>query len=135
MHTFQIPGKPRVQKQTMISRGRFYDPSYKDRLYIQEVANQYRPSQILQAATVMDLTFFRPIPKSASKALTQKMLDHVVLPTTRPDVDNYAYLVTNALKEIFYSDDSLVTDLNIRKRYSETPCTLVKIWEYFRITE
>ena len=131
MHIFEIPGNPRVQKQTMISRGRFYDPSYKDKLFIQDIAKIYQPEKLIQTATVMDLTFFRAVPKSASKALKHKMLNHVVLPTTRPDVDNNAYLVTNALKEIFYSDDSLVTDLNMRKRYSETPHTVVKIWDYF----
>ena len=129
MISFEIPGQPKVQKQTRSSNGRFYDPSYNDRLYIQEFAKFNKPQEIFTQATEMHLTFFRKIPKSASKAMREKMLKHVILPITRPDVDNYAYLVTNALKSIVYSDDSLITDLHIHKRYAEIPYTLVNVQE------
>ena len=129
MHTFEIPGHPKVQKQTRVNNGRFYDPSHKDRLYIQQIAECNKPDHIFTKATEMHLTFFRGVPKSASKALREKMLNHVILPITRPDVDNNAYLVTNALKSIIYFDDSLITDLHIYKRYAETPHTLVNVKE------
>ena len=129
MISFDIPGKPKVQKQTRSSRGRFYDPSYNDRLYIQEYAKLHRPQEIFTQATEMFLTFYRPVPKGVSKAMREKMLNHVILPITRPDVDNYAYLVTNALKSIVYNDDSLITDLHIHKRYAQSPYTLVNVQE------
>ena len=75
----------------------------------------------------MHLTFYLPIPKSASKAVRTQMLNEVILPTKRPDFDNLAYLVTNALKEIVYADYAQVTDCTIRKRYSDRPRTVIKI--------
>jgi len=55
------------------------------------------------------------------------MINGVILPKKRPDFDNLAYIITNALKEIVYEDDSLITDCIIRKRYGEIPKTVIKI--------
>ena len=55
------------------------------------------------------------------------MLNHVIHHIKRPDVDNCAYLVTNALKNIFYVDDSQIIDLVLSKRFAEKPKTIVKI--------
>lgn len=127
MISFKIPGKPKVQKQTRSCRGRFYDPSHDDRLFIQEIAKLHKPEKIIDEAVEMSLYFYVSPPKSVSKAKREQMLNHVILPTTRPDVDNYGYLVTNALKSIVYTDDSFVTDLHLYKRYSDSPHTLVNI--------
>lgn len=62
------------------------------------------------------------------------MRNHMTLelevPYKRPDFDNLAYLVTNALKGIVYVDDSQVVDCHIRKRYSQNPRTLIYVWPY-----
>lgn len=68
-----------------------------------------------------------PIPKSTSAKIRAQMLNAVILPTKRPDFDNLAYLVTNALKKIVYADDSQVTDCIILKRYAERPRTEIEI--------
>lgn len=39
------------------------------------------------------------------------------LPITRPDVDNYAKSIKDALNGMAWKDDSFVTDLRIKKRY------------------
>jgi len=75
----------------------------------------------------MHLTFYMPIPKATSRRTRVQMLNEVILPTKRPDFDNLAYLVTNALKEVVYKDDSQVTDCIIRKRYSDRPRTVIKV--------
>ena len=47
---------------------------------------------------------------------------------TRPDSDNLAKLVKDALNKVFWKDDSLVCDLNIKKRYDhDNPRTEITI--------
>lgn len=129
MLLFEIVGVPVPQKQTQFIRktGIAYNPSKKDLEQIQWQIRPYAPETPLTCAVEMHLTFFLPIPTAASRRVRIQMLNGIILPTKKPDFDNLAYLVTNALKEIVYKDDSLVTDCVIRKRYSETPRTVIKI--------
>ena len=129
MYLFEVFGIPVPQKQTQFIRrtGIAYNPSKKDLERFQWQIKPYAPEIPLDCAIEMHLTFYLPIPKSASRALRTQMLNGVALPTKKPDFDNLAYLVTNALKEIVYKDDSLVTDCVIRKRYSDRPRTVIKI--------
>ena len=47
----------------------------------------------------------------------------------RPDIDNYAKLVLDALSGVFYKDDSQVTALVVTKVYDQNPRTVVIIEE------
>lgn len=55
------------------------------------------------------------------------MANHTILPIHKPDIDNLAYLITNAMKKIFYEDDAQIIDMYLHKRYSERPRTIVCI--------
>jgi len=129
MFLFEVVGIPVPQKQTCFIRstGIAYNPSKKEAEQLQWQIRPYAPAVPLTCAIEMHLTFYLPIPKSASKMKRTQMINGVILPKTRPDFDNLAYLVTNALKKIVYEDDSLVTDCIIRKRYSDRPRTIIKI--------
>lgn len=129
MLLFEVFGIPVPQKQTQFIRktGIAYNPSKKDADALQWQIKPYCPTIPLSCAVEMHLTFYLPIPKSASKAKRSQMINGVILPKTKPDFDNLAYLVTNALKKLVYDDDSLVTDCTIRKRYAEVPRTIIKI--------
>lgn len=129
MLLFEVVGIPVPQKQTQFIRatGIAYNPSKKDMERLQWQIRPYAPEIPLTCAIEMHITFYLPIPKAISKRVRTQMLNEVILPTKKPDVDNLAYLVTNALKEIVYRDDSLVTDCIIRKRYSDRPRTVIKI--------
>lgn len=128
MLLFEVVGIPVPQKQTRFLRsGIAYNPSKKDVEQLQWQVRPYAPEKPLNCAVEMHLTFYLPIPKSTSRMARAQMLNEVILPTKKPDFDNLAYLVTNALKEIVYRDDSLVTDCIIRKRYSDRPRTIIKI--------
>lgn len=129
MYIFEVIGVPVPQKQTRFIRhsGIAYNPSSKDIKQLQWQVLPYAPKELLTCAMEMHLTFYLPVPKSTSARLRTQMINGVALPTRKPDFDNLAYLVTNALKGIVYTDDSLVTDCIIRKRYSDKPRTVIKI--------
>jgi Holliday junction resolvase RusA-like endonuclease len=131
MLLFEIHIPPTPQKQTKFyRRGNFvktYDPSAVAKEQIQWQIKAYAPEIPLDGPLKVDLTFYLPIPKSISKVRKRQMINQVILPVKRPDVDNLAYLVTNAMKNIIYMDDSQLVDLCMHKRYGEEPRTVVKI--------
>lgn len=129
MFIFDIEGIPVPQKQTRFSRksGIVYNPSSKDQDFIRWQIRPYAPANPLPGAVEMHLLFYLAIPKSTSGIKKKQMINGVILPTKKPDFDNLAYLVTNALKGIVYIDDSQVTDCIIRKRYSTRPRTIIKV--------
>ena len=129
MYIFEVIGEPVPQKQTRFIRatGIAYNPSQKEIKQLQWQIKPYAPKVPLECAIEMHIHFYLPIPKSTSARLRTQMINGVILPTKKPDFDNLAYLVTNALKEIVYKDDSFVTDCIIRKRYSDRPRTVIKI--------
>jgi Holliday junction resolvase RusA-like endonuclease len=47
--------------------------------------------------------------------------------TKRPDADNLAKLVKDAMNGVFYLDDAQVVRLRVKKEYSRTPRTFVML--------
>ena len=72
---------------------------------------------------------FFEIPKSASKKKRAQMLDGELRPTKKPDADNIAKIICDALNGIAYRDDAQVVTCIINKRYSEEPSVSVEIEE------
>lgn len=61
----------------------------------------------------LEATFYRIKPKSTPK--------RVILPATRPDIDNYFKLLTDALEKFIYANDSQITRAIIKKRFGTPP--------------
>jgi Holliday junction resolvase RusA-like endonuclease len=128
---FEIHGAPVPQKQTRFScihnKPHTWDPSKKDKQQIQWQIKPFAPSIPLSGPIELTIAFFLPIPKSTSKAKRQQMLNRVILPDIRPDEDNLAYLVTNALKEIVYHDDKQICAKHVYKFYGAEGKTIIKV--------
>ena len=77
----------------------------------------------------MRITAFKPIPKSASKKKTLKMLEGLIRPGKKPDWDNIGKIVCDALNGIAFQDDSQIVSGTTIKKYSEQPRVEVEIWE------
>lgn len=69
------------------------------------------------------------IPQSKSKKQKEKMLTGEIKPVVKPDVDNVAKSILDALNGIIYLDDKQIIELDIKKIYAETSWTEVKIEE------
>lgn len=70
------------------------------------------------------------IPKGSSKAKIKKMLDRQIRPTVKPDVDNCAKSILDALNGLAYVDDNQIVSLTVRKFYTDTPKVLIKVAEW-----
>lgn len=70
---------------------------------------------------------------SGSQIIFQQRQDRGVKrrpsPYKKPDSDNIAKVVADALNGIAYDDDAQIADLTVIKRYTEDPCVKVTIEE------
>lgn len=68
-------------------------------------------------------------PKSASKKMRELMLENKIRPCKKPDADNIAKAVCDALNGIAYDDDSQIVELNVEKKYAETSYVDVVVYD------
>ncbi|MCM3789455.1 RusA family crossover junction endodeoxyribonuclease [Domibacillus indicus] len=127
MIQFTVYGEPvaqgRPRASTFHGKVQMYDPQKsKDfKKYVQLVASQHRPAQLLEGPLKLTVRVFKPTLKSFSKKKAADAEAGIVRPTTKPDVDNYVKGVKDALKQVIWKDDSQVVDLSVSKFYSATP--------------
>lgn len=128
---FSIEKPPIPQKQTrFVMRGKYpraYDPSKEDLNEIKWQAQFHAPKEPFTGPIDLDISFYLPIPKSTSGIKSRQMKANIIKHIKKPDIDNLAYLVTNALKGIIYADDSQIVKQTCSKFYSDTPRTIIKV--------
>lgn len=88
--------------------------------------------QMMQGPVKISITAYYKIPKSASKAKRHTMLNGEILPQKKPDVDNVAKIVLDALNQVAYQDDKQVAELHVYRYYSDTPRVEIEIEEMER---
>lgn len=80
-----------------------------------------------EQALIVNLVFGMPIPKSTSKSKTELMANGTIRPTKKPDVDNLAKAVMDALNGVAWVDDSQVVRVSIFKEYAKEPYVYIYI--------
>ena len=100
-----------------------YDPGkskdYKDTVY--SIALQHRPATPIAGAVSLTIRVFRATPKAFSKKKVLEAEAGLILPTTKPDAENYAKGATDALTGIMWVDDSQIVSLHVSKMFSSSP--------------
>lgn len=81
----------------------------------------------LDGALVMAIDFYLPIPASWPDKKRSDAHLGLILPISRPDVDNYIKQVMDALNGIAYADDSQIVEITARKFYNHNPSTMIRI--------
>ena len=71
-----------------------------------------------------------PIPKSFSKKKHEQAVDGELRPTIKPDCDNIAKIICDALNGIAYDDDKQIIELVVIKNYAEKPSVVVRIEKF-----
>lgn len=120
--TFTIPGtaiskaRPRTTKRG--NRAIMYTPdktkNYEN--YVKLVAAQYAPEELLVNPLDIELEFYLQRPKS----LPKKIQHHV----KKPDIDNLAKSVMDAMEGVIYVNDAQVIALRAYKLYGFPKCTV-----------
>lgn len=128
---FAIPGKPQGKARART----FYNPKTKGMssmtpektvlyenliatCYLQEAGDERFSDDAYLKVRIQ--TFYE-IPKSSTKTKKAAMAAGEILPDKKPDIDNIAKAVLDALNEVAYRDDTQVVELQMRKKYSDRP--------------
>lgn len=131
-YEFEVPGKitgkgrPRVNTTTAIA----YTPT-KTKEY-EELVKQYfiiknRGVKPLEGRISVTIKAYFGIPKNASKKQREEMLNNNISPVKKPDIDNIAKIILDALNKLAFNDDNQIIKLSIEKIYSEEEKVYVKI--------
>lgn len=129
MIRFIVDGQPQRKQRPRFSRAsgfvRTYTPT--------ETVNYEHWIKLCYKNQVGDMAFkdddplkvsiiaYYQVPKSWSKKKIAQALANEIKPANSIDVDNTAKVVLDALNGVAFKDDHYVTDLEVKKRYSDIP--------------
>ena len=83
-----------------------------------------------EGAILVDIVFHMSIPQSWPKKKRTEAAQGLIRPTSKPDIDNLFKCLTDALKGLAWKDDSQITDVHMKERYTDTmPRTEITITE------
>lgn len=68
---------------------------------------------------VMMVIAYFPIPKSTTKKDRGLIAEGLLFPTKKPDADNIAKVICDALNGVAYGDDTQVVSLTVMKEYTD----------------
>jgi len=136
MLKFTLPIVPTAQARPRVAvRGKFAQ-AYKTK---DQQANErtleacllpHRPTAPFSGPLVLRFVAGLPIPKSASKKAREAMLYGEEYPAKKPDLDNLAKQLKDALTRLqFWNDDSQVVALTCEKIYAETGFWAVAVYD------
>lgn len=132
---FIVPGPPKgkARARTVRTRGGqafSYTPEgtvlYENLIktsFFQECREAFHDGEPLE----VHIYAFYGIPKSVSKKKRQEMISGILWPTKKPDIDNIAKCILDALNGVAFHDDTQVVSLHMEKHYAEQPRVEVEI--------
>lgn len=134
-YEFEVPGKitgkgrPRVNTITAIAYTPNKTKEYED-LIKQYFIMKFRGIKPLDGRISVTIKAYFSIPKNASKKQREEMLNNNISPVKKPDIDNIAKIILDALNKLAFNDDNQIIKLSIEKVYSEEEKVSVLIEEY-----
>ena len=134
-YEFEVPGeivgkeRPRINMYT----GRVYTPNKtKDYEFLvqQYFKIKYPNYKMLEGRISIDIIAYLKIPKSTNKAKTQEMLENKLSPTKKPDADNIAKSILDAMNGFVFKDDNQVSKISVEKRFALEEKAVITVEEY-----
>jgi Holliday junction resolvase RusA-like endonuclease len=132
---FEIPGKVKAKQSFKIGRNGFkYTPAdvkeYANwvRLCFNYVYPNHLPSVFFEKQLRVTIDCYFAIPKSFSKIKRKRIETGLVRPQVKPDCDNIAKQINDALNGIAFPDDKQIVSLEVNKHYADDEKTVVCIY-------
>lgn len=131
---FVVPGQPqgkgRPRVGTIGGHARMFTPQ-KTVAYEGFIALQAQIAMaghdLLEGPVEVRMFIACQVPASWSQKKQRDALAGLVVPTSKPDIDNVVKAVFDGINGVVWRDDVLVVDLALRKRYSASPRVEVEI--------
>lgn len=127
---FTVPGAPQGKERPRFNRGGHTYTPEKTRDYERLVAWSYKSAAhaaVLSGSIRAEIVAVYAVPKSWPKRQRERALAGDLAPMVKPDLDNIAKAILDALNGVAYRDDAAVTELTVRKRYGARPCVAVAL--------
>ena len=130
---FIVPGEPQGKGRPRFGNGRTYTPA-KTVAYEQLIARtaaeamRHLPYELTALPCYVRVDVYKGVPKSWTQAKRARALDALEIPG-KPDLDNVAKGVLDALNGVAYVDDTQVVRLLVQKQYSLEPRLVVTVKE------
>ena len=122
IYEFEVPakiigkGRPRLNSYT----GQVYTPTRTkdyESLVEQYFLLKYPRYKPMEGRAKVSITAYFEVPKSANKTTRCQMLENIISPTKKPDIDNVVKIVLDSMNKFAFKDDTQITKLDIEKRY------------------
>ena len=126
---YEFKERPRVNTYTNIVYTPNRTKNYEE-LIQQYFKIKYPNHIILEKRILIEIIAYMKIPKNTSKKKQTQMLEGIISPTKKPDIDNIAKSILDALNKFVFKDDNQVSKLLVEKKYSTEEKVYVKIEEY-----
>ncbi|MBU5424983.1 RusA family crossover junction endodeoxyribonuclease [Tissierella pigra] len=124
MREFTVPGPPVAKGRPRLGKYTTYTPektvNYENLVQFSYL-QKYKNTEPMEGYLKIEMIFFMPIPKSTSKKRKELMLQRKILPDKKPDYDNMAKAISDALNNIAYKDDNQIVEAHIYKFYCDEP--------------
>ena len=125
MLTFEVPGDPHGKGRPKFARRGNFVQTYTDKKttsYEDLVKFHANIAMVdldpLQNAVAVYIYIKLAVPKSYSKKRTEACLSGLERPTKKPDWDNVAKSICDAMNGIVYMDDTQIVDAHVTKVYA-----------------
>ncbi len=121
--------RPRVNSYT----GVIYTPSRTkdyEMLIKQYFKIKYPNYKELEGRLSVDIIAYMRIPKNTSKKKKEEMLNGSISPTRKPDIDNIAKSVLDAMNKFVFKDDNQISRIQVEKKYAKVEKIYIKVEEY-----
>ena len=129
---FEVVGEVVAKGRPRLSRYGTYTPA-KTKNYETKVQllfkNKFKDFEPMEGPLAIEVDVYMYIPKSDSKKMRARKKFNELRPTKRPDWDNMAKSITDALNGLAYKDDSQIVEATVRKWFGEEQKAVVKIKE------
>ena len=139
MIKFEIPGEVKGKGRPRFARVGEFVKTYSDeqtvnyenwvkQCYVMEKQKQ-KITYVSKAYIEATINVYYPILKSVSRPKHLKMINKQIRPDKKPDADNIAKIILDALNGLAYDDDKQVVDLRVLKWYGEESKVVVSLME------
>lgn len=127
---FTIPGEPTGKARPRVTKWGTHNTE-KTILYenLVKMCYQEQCKRYTEKALKVTIAVYYSIPKSTAKKNIELMLNGQIHPCKKPDIDNVAKIILDALNGIAYKDDTQVISLVVGKFYSNQANVKVEITE------
>jgi Holliday junction resolvase RusA-like endonuclease len=133
--TFTVPGDPQGKgraRSFLMKTGRIgHHTPTKTRSYegvITSLAMDAMQGRVpFEAPVHLDMTAIFPVPQSYSKTRTALALSGALRPGKKPDLDNIAKAITDAINTVVVKDDALIVSASLAKKYGPQAMVVVTV--------